>query len=109
MTTVVNIRNLTPAEYDALDVCYVGRVCRRSKHAAARAGSIWGNPFHGDLERYRDYILSRPDLVALLPTLRGRTLGCWCCDSTPSEEPDRVCHAEILCDLVDALAEGGAS
>jgi hypothetical protein len=65
----------------------------------------WGNPYtHRPLEgtlaqyqvatreeavaRYEDYLLSRPDLIARLPELRGKVLGCWCW-------PLR-CHAEIL-------------
>jgi hypothetical protein len=47
--------------------------------------SIWYNPFsvaqyglEGALLRYREYLEKRPDLIALLPTLKGKTLGCWC-------------------------------
>ncbi|MER6799640.1 DUF4326 domain-containing protein, partial [Amycolatopsis mediterranei] len=35
----------------------------------------------------------RPDLLALLPGLRGRRLGCWCVP-----EP---CHAQVIAELAD--------
>jgi hypothetical protein len=44
--------------------------------------------------RYREYLLSRPDLMALLPGLRGKRLGCWC-----APEPG---HAEVIAELADA-------
>jgi hypothetical protein len=46
------------------------------------------------LAKYRQYLLSRPDLIALLPGLRGRRLGCWCVP-----EP---CHAQVIAELADA-------
>jgi|ERR1700739_175032 len=65
--------------------------------------SIWHNPFHlgkdGNrkevLAKYREYILGRPDLLALLPELRGKTLGCWC-------KPKYACHGDVLAELADA-------
>jgi len=45
---------------------------------------------------YRAYLLGRPDLLALLPELRGRRLGCWC-----APEP---CHAAVIAELADAGA-----
>ena len=46
--------------------------------------SKWGNPFvidkNGDREtviaKYRKYILSQPSLMAALPELKGKVLGC---------------------------------
>jgi Domain of unknown function (DUF4326) len=43
---------------------------------------------------YRDYLLGRPDLLALLPGLRGKRLGCWC--------KPLPCHADILAEFADA-------
>jgi Domain of unknown function (DUF4326) len=62
----------------------------------------WANPFRpgpdGGREEvmaaYRDYILGRLDLLALLPDLRGRRLGCWCAPL--------ACHAEVIAELADA-------
>jgi hypothetical protein len=50
---------------------------------------------------YREYILQRPDLLALLPDLRGHRLGCWCVPLP--------CHAEVIAELADAGAgqDGG--
>lgn len=47
------------------------------------------------IEKYREYILGRPDLLALLPTLKGKRLGCFC-------RPQR-CHGDVLIELIDEL------
>jgi Domain of unknown function (DUF4326) len=83
------------------DVIYVGR-------AMARGGwqlpaSPLANPFRlgsdGSREevvaRYREYLLGRADLLALLPELRGKRLGCWCAPLS--------CHADVIAELADAL------
>ena len=50
--------------------------------------------------RYRDYLLARPDLLALLPGLRGRRIGCWCAPL--------ACHADVIAELADAgFGNGG--
>jgi hypothetical protein len=80
----------------------------------------WGNPFLGDPQRavaaYREWLTSpgsavielptgvraartpgwheAADLRALLPTLRGHNLGCWCSLSAP-------CHADVLLALAN--------
>ena len=67
-------------------------------------GSPLANPFRPGIDgsreevvaRYRQYILERPDLLKLLPDLRGRRLGCWC-----APEP---CHAQVLAELADSLS-----
>lgn len=67
--------------------------------------SKWGNPFShlsGDdglakfkvatrakaIEFYERWIQTQPELMAALPELRGKILGCWCA-------PKR-CHGEVL-------------
>ena len=63
--------------------------------------SKWANPFHigrdGNrdevIEKYRDWLLQQPDLMAALPELRGKDLACWCV-------PER-CHAEVLLELAN--------
>lgn len=65
--------------------------------------SIWGNPFshlRGTMAQYRvatreeaiarfeTWILTQPHLIARLPELRGRVLGCWCAPLP--------CHADVL-------------
>ena len=70
--------------------------------------SKWGNPFshkHGTLARfkvatreeavarYEQWLLSQPQLLAALPELRSKTLGCWC--------HPRACHGHVLARLAD--------
>lgn len=82
MTTVVNIR--TGAEYDIL---------------ITRPGP-WGNPFpigpdctrEQSLARYEVHVRRRPDLLACLPELVGKRLGC-VCDPLP-------CHGHVLVKLI---------
>ena len=64
-------------------------------------GSKWGNPFvigkHGTrdevIEKYKMYILSKPELLEHLPELRGKILGCWC-------KPN-ACHGDVLVELLE--------
>lgn len=82
----------------AFDV-YIARRCGKFKE-----DSIWHNPYHIGkdgtrkevIEKYRAYILGRSDLMALLPTLKGKILGCWC---HPSE-----CHGDVLVELIEGYA-----
>jgi len=63
--------------------------------------SKWGNPFKSGrdgtleevLEKYEQYIMNRPDLLAALHELKGRTLGCWC--------KPKPCHGDILARLAE--------
>lgn len=85
-TQVVNIRH-----YRGKEVVYIGR------------GSKWGNPFvigrDGDraevIRLYREYLLSRPDLLAEVRSLKGKTLGCYC--------KPQACHGDLLALLADKL------
>lgn len=64
--------------------------------------SIWGNPFKIGpdgtrsqvIAKYRDWILTQPHLLARLPELRGKVLGCWC--------SPQMCHGDVLAELADA-------
>lgn len=79
-----NLVHCKKAQYDV----YIGRP------------SKWGNPYvigkDGTraevIAKYREYILGRPDLLAQLPELQGKVLGCWC-DPLP-------CHGEVLLELL---------
>ena len=96
-TRVVNIRG-NNQQYDV----YIGRANQWRKLPASK----WANPFkvgkHGTiaevLAKYRAHVLSRPDLLAALPELEGKRLGCWCA-------PDD-CHGDVL---VELLKERGLS
>ncbi len=69
--------------------------------------SPWGNPYPlaknapddertAVIEAYKRYLLDdRPDLLALLPELAGKALGCWC--------HPKACHGDVLARLVAEL------
>lgn len=94
MTSVVNRR------HEPFDV-YIGR------------GSPLGNPYthlkgktkaefivgtrDESIDAYEAYLIERPDLMALLPALRGKTLGCYC-------KPKR-CHGDVLVRLLDQFSD----
>ena len=86
MTTVVNVRR------SKCDV-YVGRP------------TPWGNPFKvgpdGTREeviaKYEAWLRAQPKLMARLPELRGKVIGCWC--------KPLACHGDVLARFAD---EGGA-
>ena len=83
-TIVINVR-LTN-NYDV----YIGR------------GSPWGNPFHIGvdgtreevIQKYREWLLQQPHLMAKLPELQGLALGCWC--------KPLPCHGDVLAKLADS-------
>lgn len=63
--------------------------------------SKWGNPFiigkDGNrkevIERYREYIKGRKDLLAALEEIKGKALGCWC--------KPQPCHGDVLVELIE--------
>ena len=65
--------------------------------------SKWGNPFaigqdgtrDEVIEKYRQYILASPELMADLEELKGKRLGCWC--------RPLPCHGDVLVELINAL------
>lgn len=90
---IVNLKDSPTCEY-----VYAGR------------GSIWGNPFKiGEdgsrdcvIQKYDKWIRGRPDLLARLPELKGKTLACWCFP--------RRCHCSVLLKLlVEMGIENGGS
>lgn len=86
----------------AFDI-YIGR-----RFGKFKEDSIWHNPFYIGkdgtraevIAKYRAYILGRPDLLALLPTLKGKVLGCWC---HPQD-----CHGDVLVELIEGAPEAPA-
>jgi predicted transcriptional regulator len=91
--------NLTKEAYDV----YIGREFRRGKYDFD--ASKWGNPYReGEdgtidqvIDKYRDYIKGRPDLLTSLPELRGKRLGCWC-------KPG-PCHRDVLIELLEGQTQ----
>lgn len=69
--------------------------------------SKWGNPFRlgadGDraavIAKYRTWLLTQPVLMAALPELAGKTLGCWCKPAS--------CHGDVLAELAPRPGEEG--
>ncbi len=67
--------------------------------------SKWANPFSVKqsgtatkaVERYREYVMSSPKLLADLGELQGKTLGCWC-------KPG-PCHGDVLVQLLEHVGE----
>ena len=75
-----------------------------------------GNPFiegpDGNmvevLQKYRKYILASPKLMAIIETLHGEILGCWCVDEPidyvrPIEEMQ--CHGEIILGILQEMEQ----
>ena len=99
-TQVVRLKKIKHRLYQDCDV-YIGP--KMHNKYWIQDESVWVNPFHhtsGDrakvLKAYRDYILSNEKLLTLLPTLRGKRLGCFC------ENLD-YCHGSVLKSLVEEL------
>lgn len=63
--------------------------------------SKWGNPFRLGVDgtrtqvliKYREWIQTQPELLAALPELKGKVLGCWCAP--------KPCHADILAQMAN--------
>jgi hypothetical protein len=61
--------------------------------------SKWGNPFaigkdgtrEQVIEKYRSWIPTQPELIAALPELKDKVLGCWCAP--------KACHGDVLAEL----------
>jgi hypothetical protein len=94
LCTVVHVRK---AAFDE----YIGR------SFAEFHESPWHNPFHIEpgcgrdcvIQRFRQYLINNPSLMARLSGLKGKTLGCWC-------KPRKACHGDVIAQLVNALLEG---
>jgi hypothetical protein len=80
--------------------------CKRSAHDVyIGRPSKWGNPFEigrdGDREtvirKYREWLPNQPELMAALPELKGKTLGCWCAP--------KACHGDILFELANGVSK----
>lgn len=77
--------------------------CKKEKYDIyIGRGSYWGNPYpignrHGDrdevISKYEQYVMGDRDMIDRLPTLIGKTLGCYC-------SPKR-CHGDILKRMVE--------
>lgn len=63
--------------------------------------SKWGNPFtigkdgtrEEVIQKYRKWILEKQELLAALPELDNKVLGCWC--------HPKPCHGDVLISLLN--------
>ncbi len=118
VTQVVNIKiKYLKPEYQNLiewlkedNHVYIGR--DMSFYVDGAFGSKWKNPFKvakagreyknkknyytldESLSLYKKHILDSPELMASLPELKGKVLGCWC-------KPNR-CHGDVLLELIES-------
>lgn len=76
--------------------------CRYMHDVLIDRTTKWGNPFKVGrdgtrlevIAKYRDYLKTRPDLVAAAKTeLVDKVLGCWC-------KPAR-CHGDVLAEIAN--------
>jgi len=75
---------------------YIGRqVDRNGQYFEA---SIWGNHKHLPLNEYENHVRNNKCLMAMLPTLKGKVLGCW---HWPNELDN--CHGTVLLKLLGEL------
>jgi hypothetical protein len=93
---------LTPTKEPTLMAHPLVVHCKRSAHDVyIGRPSKWGNPFqigrNGTreqvIERYERWLETQPELLAALPELAGKTLGCWCAP--------RSCHGDVLARLAN--------
>lgn len=77
--------------------------CKRDPHDVyIGRPSKWGNPFaigrdgtrDEVVAKYREWVQQQPELMAALPELRGKVLGCWC--------SPKACHGDVLLELANA-------
>ncbi|HET8908146.1 MAG TPA: DUF4326 domain-containing protein [Ktedonobacterales bacterium] len=89
---------------DAFDI-YIGRPMPRFPDLRAVG---WGNPFKSApgvdaIAKYREWLMQQPQLLARLPELRGKRLGCWCAPKggLPGNIAGHICHGEVLAALAE--------
>lgn len=96
MITVVHVR-------DGFDT-YIGRENRWYRLPRSK----WANPYkiprdvatpQEAVEKYREWIMTQPELLAALPELRDKRLGCYCRGKYP------VCHGDVLVELAGAVTD----
>lgn len=84
--------------------------CKRARYDVyVGRPSRWGNPFaigrdgtrDEVITRYEEWVQTQPSLMAALPELRGKVLGCWCA-------PAR-CHGEVLLRLLEGAESSAAA
>lgn len=70
-----------------------GNVFTHLPELSGREGMIVVASRSEAIARYREWILGQPELLADLPELKGKVLGCWC--------KPKTCHGDVLLDLIE--------
>lgn len=97
-TRVVHLKRKGGQVVQGCDV-YIGRRCKMGGWNLEE--SPWANPYGATpyrtredvIELYRQYIMNKPDLLARVGELKGKTLGCWC--------KPLGCHGDVLVELAE--------
>ena len=87
---------------DEFDV-YIGRPHSKVPDDIQGSDGKWGNPFtigvdgtrEEVIEKYREYLHSRDDLMADIEDLRGKVMGCWC--------KPKSCHGDVLVEVIESI------
>ena len=76
--------------------------CKKEKYDVyiGRPGP-WGNPFvigkdgtrEEVIQKYKEWILTQDLLMQEIPSLKGKTLSCWCYP--------KPCHGDVLVELAE--------
>jgi len=107
LTRVVKMQRKNGAIVQDCDV-YIGRGVYKGGWNLPK--SKWHNPYPVSscggsaavaCQKYRDYVLREPELLASLEELDGKVLGCWC-----KSEPSNACHGDTLLELLSMKKRG---
>jgi ribA/ribD-fused uncharacterized protein len=104
LTRVVRLRRRGGVVTQDCDV-YIGRACTRGGWNLPE--SKWHNPYSvaqtGSAEEavrlFGVYLAKNKTLMAMIPELKGKVLGCWCTDT-----PSSPCHGDVLALVANSLA-----
>jgi len=88
-TRVVHLKRKNGKVIQNCDV-YIGRRCTFGGWDLQE--SIWANKFRLSNDQYEKHVLNNPKLMAALPQLKNKKLGCWC--------KPKSCHGDVLVALV---------
>jgi hypothetical protein len=76
--------------------------CKKSKYQVyIGRPSKWGNPFsigkdgtrEEVIQKYREWIVTQPELMDSVHELKGKTIACWCAPLP--------CHGDVLAELAE--------
>lgn len=103
-TTVISLKGRihdygAALERSPADLVYIGRALHRGGwhlhgHKLFNPYTVGARHTRDQaIALYREHLLERPDLLALIPELRSKTLACWCAPE--------ACHADVIAEFAD--------